>query len=93
IVEELENRSDVAVTVLFHDPEAVVKETPVHTASISAIDVLASKKSLESEVSTDKKEVSNANSKRYEELRRRVYAATKSVYSRLDGSPQIARIK
>lgn len=111
IVEELESRSDVAVTVLFHDPDSVstsIPDSPVNVpapavnrieklvlakappSAIKKFQVVASLKTQVSEpekkpvTATEKASVAEKTSldsrtQRYENLRQRVYLATRNA--------------
>ncbi len=114
IVEELENRKDVAVTVLFHDSgnstadldfenaqalDADQNETDSgKDASMKIVSVKAAKNDPGSEMrasvkKSDDKPTKDSRLARYEELRQRVYLATRSARAQaVDINRQIARI-
>lgn len=74
IVEELESRKDVAVTVLFHDSDSGSLPEPKVAASISA--PVAASVAVNEKASADNHDL---RSKRYEDLRQRVYLATRNA--------------
>jgi len=112
IVEELESRKDVAVTVLFHDSEAIpatdaslenaaASSTETREASLSAVKqsaeprppMVASVKTVML-VSSQASNSTDSRTKRYEELRQRVYQATRTARSQAASiGRQIARLQ
>mgnify|MGYP006925659417 CR=1 FL=1 len=110
IVEELESRKDVAVTVLFHDSETTpaiddnlesaavaVSETKVANSAVAKpyedrqVAVPAQTVML---VSTQASNSYDSRTKRYEELRQRVYQATRTARIRAASiGRQIARMQ
>ena len=104
IVEELENRKDVAVTVLFHDPDcqfisedfadaAAVENLPAEPENDKII--LANAQPAGQNVSDTASAATPADNRlaRYEELRKRVYLATRNARTQAhDISRQIASI-
>ena len=94
LVEEFENRSDVAVTVLFHDAEAVVSTA----ISNESAEKMAENKVEEIAENDDKNDElhleSDSRLKRYEKLRERVCQATRSVrFQASQINRQIARVQ
>lgn len=97
IVEELESRKDVAVTVLFHDSEAIpatdasLENTAVFSPVTKEVSPVAVKQSIELHptmaasaktvmlVSSQASNSVDSRTKRYEELRQRVYQATRTA--------------
>ncbi len=112
IVEELESRKDVAVTVLFHDSEAIpatdaslenaaASSTETREASLSAVKqsaeprppMVASVKTVML-VSSQASNSTDSRTKRYEELRQRVYQATRTARAQAASiGRQIARLQ
>jgi len=114
IVEELENRKDVAVTVLFHDagnlPADVDFEnveaqdadqneidskngTGVKIVSVRAAKSDAGVEKRDSVKKSDVRQTKDTRLARYEELRQRVYLATRNARAQaVDINRQIARI-
>jgi len=112
IVEELESRKDVAVTVLFHDSEAIpVTDTSLENAAASSTETReatlpAVKQSAEPRptmvasvktvmlVSSQASNSTDSRTKRYEELRQRVYQATRTARAQAASiGRQIARLQ
>lgn len=112
IVEELESRKDVAVTVLFHDSEAIpatdaslenaaASSTETREASLPAVKqsaeprppMVASVKTVML-VSSQASNSTDSRTKRYEELRQRVYQATRTARAQAASiGRQIARLQ
>ncbi|HNX76466.1 MAG TPA: hypothetical protein PLM07_05225 [Candidatus Rifleibacterium sp.] len=104
IVEELENRKDVAVTVLFHDPDCQFSsEDFADAAAIEDLSaepdnnkiILANAPQAVQQVSETTSAAAPGNNRlaRYEELRKRVYLATRNARTQAhDINRQIARI-
>ena len=112
IVEELESRKDVAVTVLFHDSEAIpATDTSLENAAASSTETReatlpAVKQSAEPRptmvasvktvmlVSSQASNSTDSRTKRYEELRQRVYQATRTARAQAASiGRQIARLQ
>lgn len=96
IVEELESRKDVAVTVLFHDEALPASDNSLENAAASSVEndevamntvkpgiesrpVMAASAKTIMLVSSQASNSVDSRTKRYEELRQRVYQATRTA--------------